>query len=324
MVGARKTNKRGGSKDIDDQRPRKRQGGDQGRANHEPPFACHFAKQDPTGHDSCLKFGFTRTPDIWQHFRRKHPSVPTRCVKCGLLFSGDEKVREWQEHARQRACLKQEIPFVGGITPGQWDDIQDDQEAPGPGTPMERRWYRIWEILFPELPRPPSPYAGSGFRERMGHVFQSFIQAGEVQKLVEASGFAPQQHRQLMDFSASLLGSVLAFALQRDVEKAGTVGAGVESARKPSAPIRPPPLITDGIGPLIANPGLGLPQQQEMLPFAPFDKISPPFSQIHPLFDQQQHIANHSSGFNLFPALVDGVVDEGHNYLIDGSQRGWA
>ncbi|KAK3376368.1 hypothetical protein B0T24DRAFT_218440 [Lasiosphaeria ovina] len=272
MIGTRNTNKRGGSKDIDNQRPRKRQGGDQGKANQEPPFACHFAKQDPTEHASCLKFEFTRTPDIWQHFRRKHPSVPTRCVKCGLLFSGDEKVREWQEHSRQRTCLKRKIPFVGGITPGQWDDIQDDQEAPGPGTPMERRWYRIWEILFPELPRPPSPYAGSEFRERIWHVFQSFIQAGEVQKLVSASGFAPQQYQQLTDFSVSLLETVHAFAVQQDVEKMGTIEAGVESARKPPAPTGPPPLVIDGIGPLIANPAVGLTQQQEMLSFTPFDE----------------------------------------------------
>ncbi|KAK4448352.1 hypothetical protein QBC34DRAFT_112927 [Podospora aff. communis PSN243] len=165
-------------------------------------FACHFAKRDPERYRDCLKFKFKRTSDLTQHFWRKHLD-PIQCPKCGAIFEDDAPKKSRDDHIKKRQCEVQEfLPNNKEITWDQKDEIETGGEDLGKGTRAERRWHKIWDILFKGHPRPASPYV-THLSELVSPVVQSWIKKGGIRRIV--GRYDPQFHYLLATFAEDLL-----------------------------------------------------------------------------------------------------------------------
>ncbi|KAK0643744.1 hypothetical protein B0T16DRAFT_188372 [Cercophora newfieldiana] len=164
-------------------------------------FACPFAKHNPRLHRDCLKFRFSNVSYLRQHLWRKHLCI--QCPKCGLKFPDSNPEKNRDEHVAERGCTAQEFPpNTGMITEDQKAEIDRHGEASIRGTPAEKQWYKIWEILFENQPHPASPYEVS-FAEQFRRVIRSYTNGGEMRRLIER--FDIGSHCLLDEFSALLL-----------------------------------------------------------------------------------------------------------------------
>ncbi|KAH8654759.1 hypothetical protein BGZ61DRAFT_467387 [Ilyonectria robusta] len=105
-------------------------------------LACPYYKKDKFKHKLCLRdFKLKRIKDVKQHLCRKHIQ-PHFCPLCGQEFEtkGDER-----DHIRTQSCSRQEYQEPEGIT----DDHKDK---------FSSRWFTVWDIVFPDTPRPSSAY----------------------------------------------------------------------------------------------------------------------------------------------------------------------
>lgn len=164
-------------------------------------WACHYYQHDPAAHIECRGKIMRRIVDVRQHIDRFHKQ-PVHCPKCGQKFEGNGRNDQLQRHVASQSCQKADFTYTGA-TKTQWDDIRDRGLATGPGTPDERRWYKIWEILFGldgEIPRPSPYYYGSEVSERVRIASQSLFDDQSFQRLMDASEVPPQQHGTLLGF----------------------------------------------------------------------------------------------------------------------------
>lgn len=113
-------------------------------------FACPFYKFDPVRYRSCLfQFVSTRTNDVKQHILCDHQQR-LHCPQCGELMKTQSHKNR---HIHARSCEPRAFTLEG-VTRFQREQIA---ENPRSWSPLER-WYRVWDIIFPTVPRPPSPY----------------------------------------------------------------------------------------------------------------------------------------------------------------------
>jgi hypothetical protein len=97
------------------------------------------------------------TPAVVQHLERRH-TAPIRCPICAEEFVSRS---DWNVHIVQRACVEAPAIDVGGVTEDQFTLLRDRKGRPEWRSLSERdRWYVIYDILFPNTPRPASPYVG--------------------------------------------------------------------------------------------------------------------------------------------------------------------
>ncbi|KAJ2894793.1 hypothetical protein MKZ38_007222 [Zalerion maritima] len=123
-------------------------------------LACPFFKMDPIAWADCHKDTLKEIKRVKEHLYRKHMK-PRRCPRCQEKFP---KVSPYNAHVREGKCgLREEAVDVG---------IDEDQKmrlhkrAPK-GTDEKRQWYLIWEIAFPLIPPPESPYLDAILREQL-------------------------------------------------------------------------------------------------------------------------------------------------------------
>lgn len=129
-----------------DRAPKKSKTHEEGRRY----FACPFFKADPVKYNDCHRFRLTRIRDVKQHLRRCH-CRPIYCSICGETFSTED---DRDTHARLRSC--QETRFrIDGITKTQQDRLSEKLPRK---TPEEAQWFAVFEIIFPDSPRPSSAY----------------------------------------------------------------------------------------------------------------------------------------------------------------------
>jgi len=129
------------------------------------PFACPMYKRDPILHSQCAAFRLTRIKDVKQHIWRAH--YRPYCPRCYLTFSS-ESLRD--QHARERPPCESvdEVPQNwGNITGEQRSGLVPRFDRRGTA---EEHWFRIWDILFPEVDRPQSPYLFSPVEETISRV----------------------------------------------------------------------------------------------------------------------------------------------------------
>lgn len=127
-------------------------------------FPCPFFKRDPNKYCGCLPFRLTRIKDVKQHLYRKHSKSNSYCPRCWLTFdTTDERDR----HARSASCTLRSDALFDGITDQQKRLFRNYGSR---GKPVEDQWFEIWDILFPGLPRPVSPYAGNNMEEAVSSV----------------------------------------------------------------------------------------------------------------------------------------------------------
>lgn len=142
-------------------------------ADAKRPFACPYYLGDPISFGDCRKNTLRRIVDVRQHLMRKH-KAPIHCPRCGEVFVRDS---ERQRHfTREKLCDVGDYDLPPGVTPDQMEYIRRCGEAPITGSVEERRWYKIWDILFPDSVRPESPYySGSEFLDRLDAELSTFL-----------------------------------------------------------------------------------------------------------------------------------------------------
>ncbi|KAH7303323.1 hypothetical protein B0I35DRAFT_180829 [Stachybotrys elegans] len=123
----------------------------------EPLFACPFYKRDPIRLCSSPA-GHRMIHALKQHILDRHQRSEGECVRCAGRFGNAEALRS---HQRQdQICEKR--PFDAA----QASSMQQlkIEEATRTGTDVEK-WFRMWDILFPNIPPPASPYVEPGENE---------------------------------------------------------------------------------------------------------------------------------------------------------------
>ncbi|KAI0864272.1 hypothetical protein F4860DRAFT_437467 [Xylaria cubensis] len=123
-------------------------------------LACPFHKKDPQQHQDCGKYTLRRIKDVKQHIYRLHCKPELYCSRC---FASFKCSNERDNHIREGGCILQEVPNHDGI-------ISDNQrkelkECKSRGTSKQQQWMELWDVIFPGVKRPRSPYIESGQAE---------------------------------------------------------------------------------------------------------------------------------------------------------------
>ena len=115
-------------------------------------LACPFWKLDPSNHRGCFRMKLTNISRVKQHLGRNH--TPTfYCERC-LVILGDEESHK--THIRHETCSwPGPSAKLNGISHTQHRELsrkfKSDLSEP-------EKWFSIWDIVFPDHPRPRSPY----------------------------------------------------------------------------------------------------------------------------------------------------------------------
>ncbi|KAK0620545.1 hypothetical protein B0T14DRAFT_233851 [Immersiella caudata] len=153
-------------------------------------LACPFWKLDPARYRQCLKLEcFWEVNRVKQHLTRKHVEPKIYCDMCKLTFR-DEPTKI--THLRQDRATCVYKPWTERlITRSQQGELHKKSKAD-----TERdKWFDVWDILFPGVPRPPSPFIDESVSEDFRHFREYAGRRGRTILLerLRMAGFAHQQ-----------------------------------------------------------------------------------------------------------------------------------
>jgi hypothetical protein len=131
-------------------------------------LACPFFKKDPTRYNGCYEKKLTKISYVKQHLERSH-SQPIHCVFCMEVFLTEDECRI---HERDRSCEIREYVEPDGVSPKKKEMLKrraDQKKA------EDDQWYDIFGVLFPDSPKPSSPYIYDSHSEDLTnyHEFQA-------------------------------------------------------------------------------------------------------------------------------------------------------
>ncbi|KAM3547081.1 hypothetical protein ARSEF1564_000122 [Beauveria bassiana] len=137
-------------------------------------LACPFYKFDPARHFDCYrKCQLMRYSDVTQHILRCHSLGTLYCSNCWRTWKNNELLL-WQSHVAQiPAC--QFVPEPESLRPQEATALLELDLAT---LSQHEKWYRMWDLLFIDHQRPPSPYVEPGFGEILlliGHSHDSLL-----------------------------------------------------------------------------------------------------------------------------------------------------
>lgn len=112
-------------------------------------FACPFAKKDPIIHEHCHNYELREIKHVRQHLKRCHLIVV--CPRCRECFNAQDLLGK---HLA-RGCEVRDLQDPEGMSPRQHELLKAKTSHE---MPLEDQWYYIWDVLFPALPRPATPY----------------------------------------------------------------------------------------------------------------------------------------------------------------------
>lgn len=122
-------------------------------------FACPFQKLDSHKHHDCLKYELKRIKDVKQHLYRRHKQPDYYCARCFAVFkTADTR----DEHARSKDCDVLKNPGFEGISEEQKNRLNKSSSR---GLDPQEQWFEMWDIIFPDEPRPSSAWVGSYMEE---------------------------------------------------------------------------------------------------------------------------------------------------------------
>ncbi|CAI4217553.1 unnamed protein product [Parascedosporium putredinis] len=149
--------------------------------NDSKKFACPFYKLDPVTHFSCLtRQDLSQTNHVRQHLNRSHVASQ-QCPTCHITF---EKTADWNRHVRGRGC---EPPAAGTSYTNMTADQSDKISRLPRNYNAKERWYMMWDVLFPGMPRPPSPYVDDIRVECTRGPLIDFFKANGLSRLLEGA-----------------------------------------------------------------------------------------------------------------------------------------
>ncbi|KAH8645768.1 hypothetical protein BX600DRAFT_534207 [Xylariales sp. PMI_506] len=113
-------------------------------------LACPFWKRNPIKYQRCFHMQLVNTGRVKQHMQRKH--TPIYCQVCLVIFR-DEDVLE--AHLLEYACTRNPEAQLDGLSHKQRSAISAKVKD---ACNEEQKWFKIWDIVFPEHQRPSSPF----------------------------------------------------------------------------------------------------------------------------------------------------------------------
>ena len=144
------------------------------RAKTEPQrekmLACPYWKKDSGKYACCFKWKFKEVKRMKQHLRRCH--IKIRCPRCQEDFR-DADSRDL--HIRAGICALQ---------PDVVDERMNERQikklgARGPANQTQYdRWYVVWDILFPGIAKPDSPFIDDDIPEGLCEFLEFFNRTG--------------------------------------------------------------------------------------------------------------------------------------------------
>ncbi|KAK1449109.1 hypothetical protein CMEL01_08424, partial [Colletotrichum melonis] len=143
--------------DATDPRPSKRS---KKTPQHIKLLACPFGKMSPSKYSACSRFQLKRIRDVKQHLKRKH-TPDDYCNRCLSIFGDEESLTQHMSQPEGFDCqLAPEGRTLDGINHRQSRDLSRKANAE---LSEEQQWFAIWDIVFPQKPRPESAYLDSVF-----------------------------------------------------------------------------------------------------------------------------------------------------------------
>ncbi|RYP24693.1 hypothetical protein DL765_000420 [Monosporascus sp. GIB2] len=116
-------------------------------------LACPFWKVDPSKHRGCFRKKLDMISRVKQHLARNH--TPTfYCERCFAIFPEEESHRTHMRDETE-SCRWDPSARLDGISHRQHRELSRKSK---PDLPESEKWFAIWDILFPDHPRPSSPY----------------------------------------------------------------------------------------------------------------------------------------------------------------------
>jgi hypothetical protein len=171
-------------------------------------LACPFAKKDPLHYRVCYRQTLTKISYVKQHLSRNH-RTPIYCPICMGVFENEE---DRDVHTRARSCEERPVAHWEGVSEAQKRQLQ--KKVPAKMSEKEQ-WFTIWDIIFPGLPRPQSPYVDSELSEELS-AFRDFASGQGPAVLLghlRTAGYALDSRDQGLELTG-FLATVIADGLQ--------------------------------------------------------------------------------------------------------------
>ncbi|KAK4198408.1 hypothetical protein QBC40DRAFT_283958 [Triangularia verruculosa] len=119
-----------------------------------PRLGCPLAVYDLRKYASCRGHTFSSSIEVQEHVEASH-GQGEYCPICGRTFSASAEARA---HIISRSCNLQTPLNIEGVPGDQMNRLS--QWGPAAKTTEEERWFEIWSIVFPGIPRPASTHLG--------------------------------------------------------------------------------------------------------------------------------------------------------------------
>ncbi|KAK7992961.1 hypothetical protein PG996_012015 [Apiospora saccharicola] len=182
-----------------------------------PTLACPFYKKDKITHSKCLTFRLSRVRDVKQHLNRKHIQ-PQSCARCSHHFDTQKSLRT---HNRSASCTLEDFMKPAGIAKDQKKELGT---RVGRKLGLAEQWYQVWEIGFPLLDHPISPFVESpiqevlaGFREYWAENGQSII-TERIQGIAALPYSVPHEERDLASLYSTSLQQSMTLLVDRYID----------------------------------------------------------------------------------------------------------
>lgn len=133
------------------------------RRPYDKMLACPFWKLDSQAHRPCFHRKNKRISDVKLHLSRKHrlPAMDY-CQRCWTAFESEAHKKE---HLRDP--LSQGCKYNPGARPVGIDNNMAAalHKKSNPSLSTKDQWFAIWDIVFPDKPKPSSPYINESLSE---------------------------------------------------------------------------------------------------------------------------------------------------------------
>ncbi|KAK2617031.1 hypothetical protein QQS21_000125 [Conoideocrella luteorostrata] len=226
-------------------------------------FACPFYRLLPMRHIDCVNLRLTRIRDVKQHLYRRHTQTTFYCPLCYQSFTSPHSR---DGHIRSLYCKRRHPSAVDGISEKARRrlSVRVDRDLP-----PDKQWYTIWDILFPGMPKPTTPYLGSVIDEIFG-MLRDFWRQEHTRIAVDlfSTTCAPRGNHQMIE---TLVTEIFDKVQERFQQQAGNLSVVEEdlssysdgtqiSSGQSSLVLSPPPARFDQIIPQGSHEYLGLEQ----------------------------------------------------------------
>ncbi|SCV54229.1 uncharacterized protein FFB14_13536 [Fusarium fujikuroi] len=119
-------------------------------------YQCPFHASNPKKYPACLTdHELHSIKSVKRHVKRHH-ARPPYCPRCSRTF---DNVSKCDRHILGKRCRTESLKIPDGINFYQRGKIS---KKDNPQLSDERRWERMYKIIFPEAGSCPSPYLDSG------------------------------------------------------------------------------------------------------------------------------------------------------------------